>query len=463
MKSMKKLASLLLALVMVLSLATTAFAAEPLEANGTITINNALKGETYSIYRIFDLETYSGTNYSYKLSEKWNGFTSTSFTVNEDGYINWVADNSEAAAAAFAAEAIAYAVKNSIANDGTATAASTTVEFTSLLLGYYLVDTTMGSICSLNTTAPDAVIQEKNQAPSVEKEVEEDSTGAYGETNDADITQTVNFKTTITVQKGTENFVLHDTMDAGFTLDPDSITVAGATAGTDYTVATDGLTDGCTFEVKFEDSYISKLAAGDKVVVTYSATLNNKAVVGTEGNKNTTYITYGAAQTSEEDHTVTKTWGVDLTKVDGTTKEALQGATFVLYKEITIPATEEGAEATTSKKYAIVADGKLTGWADTEEAATKLTSDKNGLISVDGLDSDTYWFKETDAPAGYNLLKSPAKVTIDNNNATITVENNAGSELPSTGGMGTTLFYALGGILMLAAVVLLVTKKRMAA
>lgn len=475
MKHLKKLASLLLALVMVLSLATTAFAAE---SNGSITVNSALKGETYTIYRIFDLESYSGTNYSYKLSEKWSGFTANDyFTVNTDGYVEWKeAKNTTEGAAAFAALAMAYAKENNIVNDGQATAtADGTVSFSNLPLGYYLVDTTLGSLCALSTTDPDATVTEKNEKPTNEKTVEEDSTGNYGNSNDADINQVVNFKSTITVQKGTENYVLHDKMSTGLTFDNTSVkvTVDGTevAATGNWTLITT-TTDDCTFEVKFENSYISTLTAGKEIVVSYSATLNENAVIGSTGDPNETTLTYGNDQETEKSETVTKTWGVDLfkyTKGENDANNALAGAEFVLYKEVANTDTTEGAAATV-KKYATVANGKLTGWVDTEKAATKLTSDSNGIISVDGLDADTYYFKETKAPAGYNLLKDPVQFVIGNDGTvkmgetTVTqveVENNAGSELPSTGGMGTTIFYTLGGILMLAAVVLLVTKRRM--
>ena len=110
--------------------------------------------------------------------------------------MTWVEGADEAA---FAKAAKEYATTNSIADQGSETATSTTVEFTGLDLGYYLVDTTLGTLCSLDTTDPSVTIKEKNEKPLIEKEVEEDSTGNYGETDDANIGQLVNFKTTVLV------------------------------------------------------------------------------------------------------------------------------------------------------------------------------------------------------------------------------------------------------------------------
>ena len=165
MKHAKKLASLLLALVMVLSLATTAFAEGE---TGSITINDAVVGQTYTIYQILDLESYNTTTnaYSYKATTAWNTFINsdaikgTYVEVDAQGYVTW---KDGADAAAFAKAAQKYAKDNSIANQGSVTATTTTVSFTGLDLGYYLVDTTLGTLCSLDTTNPDVVMEEKNE------------------------------------------------------------------------------------------------------------------------------------------------------------------------------------------------------------------------------------------------------------------------------------------------------------
>ena len=101
--------------------------------------------------------------------------------------------------------------------DKTATAADGTATLSGLNLGYYLVDTTLGTLCSLDTTNPTVAMKEKNEAPTITKDVQEDSNNTWGDKNDADINQTVNFKATVTVKKGAENYTVHDTMSAGLT------------------------------------------------------------------------------------------------------------------------------------------------------------------------------------------------------------------------------------------------------
>ncbi len=167
MKRTKKFASLLLALVMVFGLATTAFAANE---TGSITINDAIVDQTYTIYQILDLESYnaSANAYAYKATTAWNTFINsdaikgTYVEVDAQGYVTWK-DNADAAA--FAKAAQKYAKDNSITNQGSVTATSTTVSFIGLDLGYYLVDSTLGTLCSLDTTNPDVIMEEKNEVP----------------------------------------------------------------------------------------------------------------------------------------------------------------------------------------------------------------------------------------------------------------------------------------------------------
>ena len=487
MKQVKKLASVLLALVMALALTATAFAAQegPL-TGGSITINDAVPGQTYNAYQILYLESYNKDSgaYAYKANSAWETWlkTQTSYvSFDAQGYVTWVEG---ADAAAFAKLAQVEAAK--MIADATATAPAaaegktySTVTFSNLKLGYYLVDTTLGTLCSLDTTNPSVVMQEKNEAPANVKTVEEDSNGNYGEKNDADIGQTVNFKSTITAQAGAENYVFHDTMSAGLTYTGvTGITLNGTTVdAANYTVVTEGLTDDCTFEVRFTQAFCDTLKANDQIVISYTATLNEKAVIAGAGNPNESKLSYGdkgdashtPSGTTPPSETKTYTWDLDILKYgNGNESNVLKDAKFVLLNK-------------DKNKVATVVNGKITGWSNvpaageggsiTWPANTVLTTGENGKIEIDGLDADTYYLRETQAPAGYNKLADDQAVTITgattvDGKLTYTtvvakINNQSGTELPSTGGIGTTLFYVVGGVLVVGAAVLLVTKKRM--
>ena len=484
MKHMKKLASLLLALVMVFAMGTTAFAAQEGElTGGSITIDNAVSGQTYSIYQILYLESYDATSgaYAYKANSAWESWleTQTSYvSIDAQGYVTWV---DGASAADFAKAALAHAKENNISSDAEGITATTSeVKFENLKLGYYLVDSTLGTLCSLDTTNPSVTIKEKNAEVTNVKEVEEDSTDSYGSVNDADIGQTVNFKSTITLPKGSENVVFHDEMSQGLSLNANSIKVytdanmtTELTAG-NYTVTTTGLSDGCTFEVSFDKTYLDGLTADTTTVyVKYSATVNDQAVVGNTGNPNKSKVSYGETghtKTTPDSTTTTYTWSFDVLKyANGDKNKVLKDAQFVLLSK-------------DKTKVATIVNGKLTGWATVPAADddgniswpanSTLTTDTNGKITIAGLDADTYYLRETAAPAGYNKLANDVEVKIepttenDGKSMTLTtvtaeVENKSGTELPSTGGMGTTIFYVAGSILLIGAAILLVTKKRM--
>ena len=478
MKLTNKLAGILLALAMVLGIAATAFAEGE---TGSITINDAAVGQTYTIYQILDLESYNNEAgaYAYKATTAWNTFINsgaikgTYVEVDAQGYVTWKGD---ADAAAFAKLAQKYAKDNSIANQGSVEATTTTVSFNGLDLGYYLVDTTLGTLCSLDTTNPDVVMEEKNEVPTNVKTVEEDSTGNYGENNDADIGQTVNFKSTITAQPGAENYVFHDKMSAGLTYGSvTGITLNGtAVDASNYTV-TAPAADGDTFDVTFTQAFCDTLKANDQIVISYTATLNENAKVGIEGNPNESKLSYGdkgdashtPSGTTPPSTTKTYTWDVDVFKytMNGETEKALAGATFTLSKNADGP-----------NPIALVSEGNnVYRVAKTGETGTvtEITTDATGKFTIKGLDADTYYLTETAAPAGYNKLAAPVTIVIGENgvvNGTteapqgvdkVKVLNQSGTELPSTGGIGTTIFYIVGGVLVVGAVVLLVTKKRM--
>ena len=484
MKLSRKILSLVLALVMVMGLAATAFAVgdEETTTNGSITITNALGGETYNAYRILDLESYDSAKkiYAYKANPAWEEWLRTQTTYvsfNDQGYVTWK-DGADVVA-------FAKAAKGQLSGktaDGQATpTANGSATISNLKLGYYLVDSTVGALCELNTTKPSVEITDKNPKPTIKKEVQEDSDESWGDVNDADIGQTVNFKSTVSAKPGARKYVVHDKMDVALKFDSvTSITAGSKTltegAGSDYTVVTTGLTDGCTFHIVFTETYLNSITADTDIVINYTAKLTGDAVAGT-GYVNETWLDYGDSQHTEHDSTTTYTWKLPIYKyhMDGEAQKALAGAEFILYK---------GSEEE-NRDYAQVTEGKLTGWTTTKTEATTLVSGADGMIAVVGLDADTYYLEETKAPGGYNKLAGPVKVEISHTvtdavtdagahmthtlkqDATdvekVEIENKSGTELPSTGGIGTTIFYVLGSILVIGAVVLLITKKRMSA
>ena len=482
MKTIKRISCLLLALALMMALSVTAFATqEGTLTGGSITINDAVPGQNYKAYQILYLESYNkdaGT-YAYKSNSAWENWLRTQasyVSFDAQGYVTWVEG---ADAAAFAKLAQVEAAKMTADATATAPAAAegatySTVKFENLKLGYYLIDTTLGTLCSLDTTNPDVVMEEKNEVPTNVKTVEEDSTGNYGEKNDADIGQTVNFKSTITAQAGAENYVFHDTMSAGLTYTGvTGITLNGTTVdASNYTVVTEGLTDGCTFEVRFTQDFCDTLKANDQIVISYTATLNENAVIAGAGNPNTSKLSYGDSSNTKytpDSQTKTYTWDVDVFKytMNGETETALAGATFTLSKN------DDG-----SAPIALVSKGNnVYRVAKTGETGTvtEITTDSTGKFTIQGLDADTYYLTETAAPAGYNKLAGPVTIVIGENgvvNGTteapqgvdeVKVLNQSGTELPSTGGMGTTIFYVLGCVLVAGAAILLITQKRMGA
>ena len=480
MKLSRKILSLVLALVMVMGLAATAFAAEGGETtkNGSITITNALDGETYNAYQILYLESYNAEKkiYAYKANSAWEEWLKTQETYvsfDSQGYVTWV----EGASAADFAKAAKGQLSDKTADGHVTPTANGSATISNLNLGYYLVDSTVGALCELNTTKPGVEITDKNQIPTIVKKVQEDSDGNWGDVNDADIGQTVNFKSTISAKPGARKYVVHDKMDVALKFDSVTSITAGSKALTegaenDYTVVTTGLKDGCTFHIVFNQTYLDSITADTNIVINYTAKLTSDAVAGT-GYVNETWLDYGDNQHTEHDTTTTYTWKLPIYKyhMNGDTKKALPGAEFILYK---------GSEEE-NRDYAQVINGKLTGWTKTRAEATKLVSGDDGMIEVEGLDADTYYLEETKAPGGYNKLAGPVKVVISHtvtdegthmthtlkqdtiDVGRVEIENKSGTELPETGGIGTTIFYVLGSILVIGAVVLLITKKRMSA
>ena len=530
MKKMKKIASVLLALVMVVAMAMPAFATETgttqgtsSSVKGTITITNATVGQNYTVYKIFELESYNQTNsaYTYKIVEAWRPFFAEGAkgaeyaTIDGQGYITWKEEkDNEAAAAEFAKEAIAWAkvAENKITPTGTQEAAKApeedveevTIQFADLDLGYYLVDSTVGTVCSLNTTDNLVNITDKNVKPTVDKNVAEDSkegkSDEYGKDNDAHIGQLVKYQTTITAQPGAINYVLHDKMTGLDFVEVTGVTLNGETVSADnYTVIKgEGVSEEkedekCSFEVEFENTFLAGITETATIVVSYTAKVNADAVIAGTGNPNETYLSYGQdpsnTNKTEPSETRTYTFAFDLVKTKADAA-LLTGATFQLYEGV--------ATGGTPMNFVKVEGGYRV--ATDEDIAEDITQDivvEDGQVNIAGLDGGTtYYLEETVAPDGYNKLADRVKVelterdidaekvatvhivtgkndtdTSDNTTATVTddkyvsggvqVINQTGSLLPSTGGIGTTIFYIVGTVLVVGAGILLVTKKRM--
>ena len=449
--------------------------AEGAPANGSININKAANGETYDIYRIFDLESYTtGENgkYSYTLSEKWAnvGFgTADAFTTYfklENGYVypkNESSYNDSATAAEFAVKALAFAKEKKIDNDGSQEATNGSVAFTGLTLGYYLVDTSLGTLCSLTTTNPTVRIDEKNSVPDIEKNIVENN--QLVSSNNATIGSTINYRVTIHAKKGATGYVLTDTLSAGLTFNNDVKVKIGETSYTspaDYTVATGTSND---FTVTFNQSILDKLTGNTDILVTYSATLNKDAVIHDGVNKNTVKLHYGNNSETTEKTTSTSTYKFDLVKTDAS-NTLLAGAKFKLYD------SQEGGKEI---KLTEVNDHTYRP-AVGDEKGDDIVTIGNAPITIQGLANGTYWLEEIQQPAGYNKLTERKSVKLENGNNIATMEgttynpanngglhivNQSGTVLPGTGGMGTTLFYIVGGLMVVCAGVVLVTKKRM--
>ena len=499
MKIIKKIAAIMLSVMMVLGMCSVVGAEENTTSGtsapnkGKITIDKAIEGQTYTIYQILELESFSDKtaenpgNYAYKATTKWKGFVEsetgeTYLKTDGSGYVTWV-ENADPVAFAKAALAYAKDPTNSIvaeksanAPDATEGSTTSTVTFEGLSLGYYLVDSSVGALCSLNTTAKEVEIQEKNGVPSVEKKVQEDSDDHWDKDNTADIGQTVNFQTTITAQAGAQNYVLHDKMDKGLTFNGDvtvKINKSGTTGETsvdsqNYEVKTEGFSSGdtCTFHVEFKQTFCDNLANGDQIIIYYSAKLNDEATIKTDKNKNETWLGYGDNKFTTHKTTTTYTYEIPVFKYTietAMTKKPLAKATFKLSKK------SDGSETIKIKQKTGENNVYL---VDPNATTTEITTDSTGEFTIQGLDADIYYLTEIQQPAGYNKLSAPVKIVIKEG-GTITigestdpvdkveVENKTGSILPSTGGMGTTLFYIFGAILVVGSGVVLITKKRM--
>lgn len=480
MKLIKKIAAIMFAFMMVVSMSCNVKADEgtSTDTTGTLTINYVKENQTYKLYKILDLESFSGQNYSYKVAEGWEKFFSTGegknyININENNYAEWNATKDDATYRVFAQKALEYANNTETitpVKTYTTSTGQTTITETGLALGYYLLDSSVGTLCSLSSSQPNVTIDEKNDVPSVQKSF------ADGETkNNANIGDIITFNTVVNVKKGAQSYVLHDKMSAGLKLNkklnadndkPVLITKDNHEKliyGTDYTFTE--TTDG--FTIDFSEAFLKRFEDKEyALIVMYSATLTEEAVIGGTGNTNETYLKYGVSSESNHSTTTTYTFGIPVLKYTGIEKTPLAGAKFKLYTD------SNCNDESTALKFSLNNNNKYR--YDSTNGKTVLTSlETTGRIDIEGLEAGTYYLKEIEAPKGYNLLANAVEVQITQDGKVmvkkganleevteVEVENKTGTVLPSTGGAGTTMIYLIGGALVLGSGVVLVTKRR---
>ena len=463
----------------------------------SVTVNNASAGCTYTLYKLADLNYWQdATKYHYTVCTEWvnffNGNTSIEMlapnTANPDTqYPNWknvtigndgkpIYNASEVRA--FAQSALNYALNNHVTSFSSEAAQNVPYSISGLTPGYYLLSSSKGNLLTLFTVENQNVtVDDKNEVPTVEKKVFSDA--AYTADSDgnkistASIGDTLYFRSVITVGAGTTGYVFHDAPEEGITLNLQTLRIQGLLSNGTYEYAGVGtydlntapnhtctsLTSPCAFHIDFEDSYIDTVS---EIVITYEGTLNKKAkvvgVAGSEENKNSVVLAYNNG--TDTSYTNTKTYGFDLIK-QNVSGEILSGAEFKLYDSAT-GGNEIRLTLDAEKGYYRPAYGTET------PVGAIVTTDQP--IRVVGLNNGTYYLEETQAPAHYNQLEARHPITINeasifkiagNSTSGVPVLNQMGVQLPSTGGMGTTLFYLIGGALVAAALVLLIAKKRM--
>ncbi len=461
MRNMKKLASLLLALTLVFALAIPAMAA----SEYTITIENSVTDKTYNAYKVFNA-TYSGENVAYTItsSDAWytlvspegSPFKLTQTTTTGTYFVELKDDKTETDVATWF-NAIETAPGTAAAT-GTGNAGALTLDVGSA--GYYYITTTAGSNVTVTTAKPTATVVEKNQKPGDLQKTAADTEAQIGDSVNYTITAKVpayDGETKIT------SYTFTDTLPAGLTA-PAASAVTVEILKADSSVSTT-LTTGITvannvITITYNPTAIENYPADATIKITYTATVDTDAVYA---NKNTVKQTWTGNSDGVTDDETVYTYGFNLQKVTGTEQTQLDGAIFHLYT------SNQTVDETTIIKFTKGEAGDYV--VDPNGTVTEI---EVGKAKIWGLDADvTYYLKETKAPAGYNMLTELVEVKVGQensfdtttgmNNTDTKVENKAGSLLPSTGGMGTTLLYTIGGILVLAAVVLLITKKRMSA
>lgn len=495
---MKKVAVALLAMFMVLAMAVPAMAVDITIDDGDVT------GAEYAAYKLLNVTYSKGTaedgsddKYSYTLNDKYTGILkSVTGKQTEDEIVGYISSLNNDAVRTFA-DSVYDAIKadETIAPDYT----SADGKFTGVDKGYYLiVETKTGTIAGgasdtyslhmLDTANQDELeVKTKESVPTVEKKVQEknDSTGetSWGDSADHDMGDVINYQITGTVSSQYENYKSYyysfaDTMADGLTLNKASIKIT--IGDTDVTEQFAIVTEDHKFTATANLKELTGVTITGKtsIIVTYTATLNENAVVGEAGNENRVYLEYennpyhagdGDPETPDEpdepgktpeDVNVVFTYTVTVNKVDAETKP-LEGAGFTLYKwdasqNDWVAVGEEIKNVTTFKferldegKYKLVETTVPDGYNKADEIEFEIVS------TLDGTE-----LKKLEVRDSAGKESNAFTVDMTNGNISTDVVNTSGTRLPETGGMGTTMFYALGGLLVVGAAVVLVARRR---
>lgn len=501
MKLFKKLASFILAFAMVMAIAMPSVVMAA-DGKSTITIDGATAGSEYVAYKLFNATDDGGTHFSYTVNSKYEAVlkevTGKSTGAEIVNYLDSIKDNA-AAVREFADKV--YAKVKDMTVDYTATNGT----FADVDQGYYLIaQTKIGtneaySLVMLGNAGKKALkVTPKTSVPTFEKKIKEknDSTGqetGWQDASDYDIGDDVPFKLTGTVSDKYDNYktyyyAFHDKMDDTLQFNAGSVVVkidGDEVAKNKYTLVTNP-TDGCTFEVVFNDLKKVSPEKPENVTVEYTAKLKDNAKLGSKGNfnqgklefnNNPYYEGEGKPETSVTpwDKVVVFTYKLIANKTDGDGK-ALAGAGFTLYKfdkdtnnyvkvkEIPAGTTTTfaftGADA---GKYKLVETTVPDGYNKADDLVFEVKGTYEAENTVDPLKAPKLTKLEILAEDGISSITGEDKVFTTNlkeGTATTNIKNLTGSELPSTGGMGTTVLYAAGTLMILAAAAFLVMKKK---
>lgn len=546
----KRISSLFIVMALLVSIVVPVHAADP-KSPGSITINNPstvvkIDGLTFNAYRVLDLTyNYENQGYSYTINDKFNDILTATGYTDLKSMLAALEGMTDRDADIYAFSKKIYAAYDlgtdtpKVGADYSAVAIGETVTINIDKFGYYVVfgtasdgTNTIVAACALQTNAGaddddnNVVINLKADAPSMEKKVYDHDTFEHDEpalpldltsTNwkdyaDLTIGQTAYFKLNSAVPNMhgyTEyKYIVHDQMSEGLTFNNDVAVTIGGTTYTDFTVNFPAKDAANTFEIEFDAVKFKDLTAGDEIIITYSAVLNDKAVIAKNFNTNKVVLEFSnnpyedTTGKTPEDEVRVYTFQVDLDKytvfdADGVEEERkLAGAEFEIYKAdkngtiigsaLNLKIDFAADDDTSASIYRVSPDNGTT---------TTIVTPKSGLVQIVGLDEGFYILKETKAPDGYNLLEEdvhfgfkafyPDEISFDHigkynpdtdefdlttygmmrtvklsSSCLVRVENNTGRKLPETGGIGRTIFTVTGSVMMVAAAVIMIAKRK---